>query len=368
MNNENDETCRKRHKTSGQSLSFCTSNSVETNQKTLCSAPCSNSSPSNVQQCNDYNNQYMLPSTSTSQHMYTSRSMPEDSNTYYQHQEKYTSPSHNSITYNSAPINYASANFSNSATGSGENLSLQGPTSHVINHNPIITHPEDDITSAMEVMGMSANESQIAGNIINNSPPSNMIMVSVRNRSIVASSLSNTSVQRQHQPESLIESIHNGASTQEYNPRAVFIPIENNEMLEEENPYQGEYTPVDSPVNSPLPGDPHIEPIGLTNNSLLGAAASVISGNESINDWSPFYPCEDPRTPHMTDLNRRIQTYEGTGFPAGRFTHSIRDFATAGFYYLGEGTRLQCFFCNGGKLATKYCLLVYFDLYSQFIV
>ena len=61
------------------------------------------------------------------------------------------------------------------------------------------------------------------------------------------------------------------------------------------------------------------------------------------------FPCEQPMNPHMRSIGDRYQTFiESENWPRERIAADPKLVADAGFYYLGDGDRAKCWYCNGG--------------------
>ena len=59
-----------------------------------------------------------------------------------------------------------------------------------------------------------------------------------------------------------------------------------------------------------------------------------------------MFPCRSPYKPQLCSSTKRLQTFQNKSI-VERITP--REMADAGFYYLGDGDRVGCFYC-GGKL------------------
>nr|CAB3225556.1 ZF(RING)-14 zinc finger protein [Phallusia mammillata] len=69
------------------------------------------------------------------------------------------------------------------------------------------------------------------------------------------------------------------------------------------------------------------------------------SENET-RDLRNMFPCLDPHNPHMRNLENRIESFQS--WPSSRINATPFEIARAGFYYLGEGDRVKCWYCSGG--------------------
>lgn len=72
---------------------------------------------------------------------------------------------------------------------------------------------------------------------------------------------------------------------------------------------------------------------------------SSLLTRDNTDDLATIFPCNNPCTPSMVELNKRLMTYVA-------WPHHIkatpRELAEAGFVYLGNKDRTKCFYCNGG--------------------
>ncbi|XP_077973069.1 baculoviral IAP repeat-containing protein 7-B-like [Styela clava] len=59
------------------------------------------------------------------------------------------------------------------------------------------------------------------------------------------------------------------------------------------------------------------------------------------------FKCLHPLNPHMQNIEDRIASF-GPEWPGHRLKATVRSIANAGFFYLGQGDRTKCFYCNGG--------------------
>jgi len=84
---------------------------------------------------------------------------------------------------------------------------------------------------------------------------------------------------------------------------------------------------------------------------LRGAnACETNSGGPNLNTLSVMYPCNNAHSPHLTSLQSRLQTFADRqrNWSQVRIRATAQQMAEAGLYYLGEGDRVKCFYCNGG--------------------
>ena len=75
--------------------------------------------------------------------------------------------------------------------------------------------------------------------------------------------------------------------------------------------------------------------------------SSLQSGGTSNNHT---FPCLHPINPHMRSREARLQTFldHCTVWPAHRIRASPQQIVDAGMFYLGNGDRVKCWYCNGG--------------------
>ena len=59
------------------------------------------------------------------------------------------------------------------------------------------------------------------------------------------------------------------------------------------------------------------------------------------------FPCKQPMNPHMRSIGDRYETFVEY-WPRERVAADPKLIADAGFYYLGDGDRVKCWYCNGG--------------------
>ena len=62
-----------------------------------------------------------------------------------------------------------------------------------------------------------------------------------------------------------------------------------------------------------------------------------------------LFQCKQPINPHMRRIVKRHQTFtESENWPGERIEADPTIIADARFYYLGDGDRVKCWYCNGG--------------------
>lgn len=66
--------------------------------------------------------------------------------------------------------------------------------------------------------------------------------------------------------------------------------------------------------------------------------------SNSANPHMASYP-GNPLNPHMARYQNRISSFRNWPY---HIETSPEKFAAAGFFYLGQGDRLKCFYCNEG--------------------
>ena len=75
-------------------------------------------------------------------------------------------------------------------------------------------------------------------------------------------------------------------------------------------------------------------------------ALPVSSTSSSKN---PKFQCLFLRNGHLKKYADRLETFtESINWPGARIKATCREFADAGFYYLGDRDRVKCFYCNYG--------------------
>ena len=64
---------------------------------------------------------------------------------------------------------------------------------------------------------------------------------------------------------------------------------------------------------------------------------------------NPKFQCLFPRNEHLKKYTERLETFiQSINWPSARIKATCREFADAGFYYLGDRDRVKCFYCNSG--------------------
>ena len=63
-------------------------------------------------------------------------------------------------------------------------------------------------------------------------------------------------------------------------------------------------------------------------------------------DQNPLFPCENPISPEMEDINTRMKTFV-KGWNNCESKEPILTIAKCGFYYTGVKGMLKCFYCAG---------------------
>ena len=75
----------------------------------------------------------------------------------------------------------------------------------------------------------------------------------------------------------------------------------------------------------------------------MGEAVSMTCHNQE----SGLFPCLHPSHPHLKDEDARLQTF-GPNWPHHHHNLSPRKTSKAGFFWLGQGDRVKCYYCDGG--------------------
>jgi len=86
---------------------------------------------------------------------------------------------------------------------------------------------------------------------------------------------------------------------------------------------------------------------------LLDERDSISSGNScdyaaSYMPNEPMFYCLSPANLNMRSLQQRVETFGSPHWPIENFLETPHDFASAGFYYLGDGDKVKCWYCNDG--------------------
>jgi len=62
---------------------------------------------------------------------------------------------------------------------------------------------------------------------------------------------------------------------------------------------------------------------------------------------SGLFPCLYASHPHLRDENARLQTF-GPDWPHHHPNLPLSELSKAGFFWLGQGDRVKCYYCDGG--------------------
>ena len=77
------------------------------------------------------------------------------------------------------------------------------------------------------------------------------------------------------------------------------------------------------------------------------SVALLVSSTTSSKN--PKFQCLFPKNRHLKKYADQLETFtESINWPGARIKATCREFADAGFYYLGDRDRVKCFYCNGG--------------------
>jgi len=91
---------------------------------------------------------------------------------------------------------------------------------------------------------------------------------------------------------------------------------------------------------------------------VLGGASAreAVPGGPNMNSLAVMYPCNNAYSPHLTSLQSRIQTFADRqrSWAQVRIHATAQQMAEAGLYYLGDGDRVKCYYCNGGLQNWSY--------------
>ena len=75
--------------------------------------------------------------------------------------------------------------------------------------------------------------------------------------------------------------------------------------------------------------------------------SAAVPGGDVVPPTPSLFQCKHAINPHMRRIIDRHQSFT-EHWPSHRIEADTALLADAGFYYLGEGDKVKCWYCNGG--------------------
>ena len=79
---------------------------------------------------------------------------------------------------------------------------------------------------------------------------------------------------------------------------------------------------------------------------------SPMDRNGVSSDFDSLYPCRNAINPHMQELQTRVDTF--LTWERSIIQAQPEELGEAGLFYIGEGDRVKCWYCNGGLQHWEY--------------